>query len=43
MTHSIDENRDKGTDKSFFWAVPEYYFFAEFRSVPFRASEWALP
>ncbi len=26
-----------------FLAVPESYFFAEFRSVPFRALEWALP
>ncbi len=25
------------------FAVPESYFSAEFRSVPFRASEWALP
>jgi hypothetical protein len=34
MTHSIDENTVKGADKSFFFAVPEYYFSAEFRSVP---------
>ncbi len=26
-----------------FLAVPENYFSAEFRSIPFRASEWALP
>ncbi len=26
-----------------FLAVPESYFAAEFRSIPFRASEWALP
>jgi hypothetical protein len=39
MTHSIDENTDKGLDKSFFYCSGILFF--PRNSVLFRASEWA--